>query len=136
YFVQTGDVEAYGATFDPMAAVSFPSLDYWASVRQARSGRFHGWLDLFGNHDVWPSTLPIFAPLSAPDVEPALRRRPEFNVALPISQGFGANPWRIEFYPLNTIETAVLRNSAAQGRIATDPNLPRVRPTGLYPTSH
>lgn len=56
--VQTGDVEAFGGLSDePYAGFAYLQGRLWPRLRDEGADRC---LDLFGNHDAWPGTFPLF----------------------------------------------------------------------------
>ncbi|MBL8775323.1 MAG: hypothetical protein JNK12_05310 [Acidimicrobiales bacterium] len=59
--VQTGDVEAYGQLgTEPFQGFDFLQETLYPRLRDAGVAHI---IDLFGNHDVWPGTWPLFRPI-------------------------------------------------------------------------
>jgi hypothetical protein len=123
--VQTGDVEAYGGTETRnqyLPTWSFPALDFWQGVCTTLSADFDAIFNLFGNHDVWPGTLPILKPAAAGIVEANLRGRSEFIGPLPDMKSISSGLYDLEFIRLNTVQSHFAKNFFARGRISSDNN--------------
>ena len=125
--VQTGDVEAFGW----LRRGAFRGFDYWASKRQQLKDGSE-FVDIYGNHDVWPGTLPGADPLSADVVELLLLQRPEFADLLPDKTVVRTTTCLLEFYRVNTIRSGFVANTMAYGRIAADR---RITGRDVYPHS-
>jgi len=125
--VQTGDVEAFGGTElpGPFAPRSweFPAHDYWESecIKLGLNLTTSRIVNLYGNHDVWPHTLPIFRPQSTLLVEGQLRNRAEFRGPLPDWITLPAGKFTIHFFRLNSVQSGFLANTVALGYLSSDP---------------
>jgi hypothetical protein len=122
--VQTGDVEAYGGTEIPNQPFplvwQFPSFDYWQTQCRNLSSKLDLIVNIYGNHDVWPRTLPVLRPWTCSSVERSIRQRSEFTGPLPDCTVLQSGKFTLEFYRLNTIQSQFLRNTFADGNISTD----------------
>lgn len=115
--IQTGDVEAYGFSGDDNNPL--PGFKYWEAQKNNYS-KDVVFVDLYGNHDVWPGGVPF---LMINKVEKAIeyvRKRPEFKDALPILIKVQMNSYRIEIYPINTVCFGWPLNTLSVGKIQTD----------------
>ena len=135
FLVQTGDVEAYGGTQDDNGAWTFESYDFCCAIRRHLETHFDKVIDIYGNHDVWPSTIPIANPLATQAVEKALRQYPEFPRLMPCKESFSSEGVEIELYPVNTVIADVMRNTLSCGRIQEEQPI-RSGSLPDYPISH
>jgi hypothetical protein len=137
--VQSGDLEAYGGIRSPRGRIDFNGVLFWRARRdeirkQVAPFAVHT-VDLFGNHDVWPGTLPAAGIPWIDATEAALRDLPEFQRPMPDCTPIAVGGVRIEFYRVNTVRSGPVANTLAKGRIETDyPIRVRGSPTA-YPTS-
>lgn len=116
--VQSGDVEAYGYSGDIQNA--YPSFDYWENQKNQNSSNVDRFIDIYGNHDIWPQLVPIGNPIQVKKAVDLLRNRNEFNKALPDCNIIHLNNYRLEIYRLNTICCAWPLNTLAVGKIQPD----------------
>jgi hypothetical protein len=123
---QTGDVEALGA-LDPLAFAGFQYLRdvLWPSLLNEGADTI---LDLFGNHDVWPGTLPLLQPLARHRLGPQ-RIAEETHVQPPFPRiEVVAGNWEtpVELVPVNSVwtesvlgvEAGVLGGFLANGKVS------------------
>jgi 3',5'-cyclic AMP phosphodiesterase CpdA len=126
--VQSGDLEAYGGTELPGQSFpfqwNFPAVDFWTTYCRTISLNGGAIIQIYGNHDVWPRTLPTLRPRSARDVEISLRKKPEFVGPIPDRLPVRFGNFTLEFYRLNTINSHFLMNTFADGKLSLD--------TGFY----
>ena len=122
--IQSGDLEAYGGLELPGQAFpinwAFPAFDYW--LTECRNLGPQVQVSIYGNHDVWPNTLPwLRLPVIPPLVEASIRRRPEFSGVLPDLAGvITTGAFSLEVYRLNTAVSNVWPNAIAGGYISAD----------------
>lgn len=117
--IQTGDVSTFGA-LTSSDDVSFPEWQYWRDrVRKQREHRTKGWIDLFGNHDVWPGTLPI---LKAPCIERVVQalRDQFFPQAMPIVHRVALESFVLKLYAVNSVLAGPIANTFAVGELDRD----------------
>lgn len=132
--LQTGDVEAYGATIAQDGSIHFPALDYWDSICSNLRSQTDCIISIYGNHDIWPGTLPALSPIKTHSVEGVLRGRADFQDAFPVVEKLDYSAFRLEIYRLNTVCAHWLVNTFAIGQIKKDYPL-RVASKNRYPTS-
>lgn len=117
--LQTGDVSAFGGTVH-RDDVQFPDWEYWTGeFKQALP--LHPpntWVDLFGNHDVWPGTWPAAGMWQTRQVQRALQRRFVPN-RHPYCIAHGG-PRSIGIYVLNSVVSSGFWNTFAFGDLGTD----------------
>jgi hypothetical protein len=118
--IQSGDIATFGARMNNGGNVSFPEWEFWEAERaRTRTKQPVGWIDLFGNHDIWPGTLPGAAPHRVEVARDELRRKhcrrqiPE-RVAIPVGSNY------VEVYTLNTVQHTAVANTFAKGEFAFD----------------
>jgi hypothetical protein len=131
--VQTGDVSTFGAS--PHGSVTFPEWTYWVhKVAAPLRERIAAWIDLHGNHDAWPGTLPLFAFWRARRAVRELRADylPE---RLPRRVDVRFGPHRLDLYLVDTVCAAADANTLALGDLATDCDARDVKPDEPYPLS-
>jgi 3',5'-cyclic AMP phosphodiesterase CpdA len=130
--VQTGDMSTFGAltSVDP---VRFPEWDYWQGpLHEPRRRRARAWVDLFGNHDVWPGTLPILGATAIDRVVSEFRRR-HFPERMPRVIKLELDGIKLEFHRINSVLSGAVDNTWAWGELvpdvvdATTPEDPRDR---------
>jgi hypothetical protein len=121
-------VSAYGAV-DDGGGPTFPAFDYWADrlarLRACGSGTLAHAIDLYGNHDVWPGTLPILRFWSSRIEEELRRNRPGLDLRPPLPDDPAvvrstSPPCRVELYRLNTIDSEIWPNTWARGTLQPD----------------
>lgn len=140
--VQSGDLETYGAkrpTGTSSVGWSFPGFDYWEQETRKRLPQVDTFIDLYGNHDVWPGAHPLspFARLNIKEAERTLRTtRQTFDLPMPHHDTIvDVSPYRLEVYRLNTVQTGLLTSTLAHGKIDSDVWL-TYRAAGVYPFSN
>jgi 3',5'-cyclic AMP phosphodiesterase CpdA len=117
--IQTGDVSTFGALV-ASEDVDFPEWQYWRNrVRKDREQRTEAWIDLFGNHDVWPGTLPI---LEAPCIERVVQalRDQFFPDTMPIVHRIVLETFVLELYAVNSVLAGPIDNTRAIGGLPQD----------------
>ena len=120
--IQSGDLEAYGAMRASSSTWFSPAFEYWTTA-VARFSQADECVNIYGNHDVWPGTLPFFDPQSTGDVEQYLQSI-YFPGTLPNPLVMNASPCTLEIYRLNTVQAQFLKNTLASGNIDTNVLLP------------
>jgi len=115
--LQTGDVEAYGGTpSGGPAPYTFPAFDYWNHECSQLAGAHV--FNLFGNHDAWPGTFPLVAPLAGKAVIGSLSKHPSTTYSasdvavVTLQSGF-----RVEIYRVNTVDPGIWASAVSKGRI-------------------
>jgi hypothetical protein len=124
--IQTGDVSTFGALVSS-DDVNFPEWQYWRNqVRKKFEPRTKAWIDLFGNHDVWPGTLPI---LEAPCIERVVQalRDQFFPKMMPIPYRIELETFALELYAVNSVLTGPIDNTRAIGGLP--PEASQIRPS-------
>jgi 3',5'-cyclic AMP phosphodiesterase CpdA len=138
--IQSGDISAYGAEISVSNAtgqtlkVEFPAFDYWLSRCAMWRASGAEVVNMFGNHDLWPGTLPAIGSPHISLVERQLRAMPEFRPALPDLQVFNTSTFDLEIYRVNTVQSSPVHNTFAAGKIATDFPVANGH-RGVYPAS-
>jgi hypothetical protein len=118
--IQSGDVSTFGARRTPSGSFSFPEWEFWRAERnQIRITQPVGWIDLYGNHDVWPGTLPALAAGHVQAARDELRRQ-HFGAQLPERFELPIGRDRVEVYTLNTVQHTALANTLARGEFGFD----------------
>jgi hypothetical protein len=116
--IHSGDLTAYGHSGD--TTNPYPSFDFWLNKKNNHKSDIDYFFDVFGNHDAWPGTLPIFRPASIKQAIDDLRTRAEFKDLIPDCRIIDLNSYRVEIYRLDTVCTAWPLNTLAVGKIQTD----------------
>lgn len=117
--VQTGDVSTFGA-LGRGEDVRFPEWEYWqGEVVKARRRLAADWIDIFGNHDVWPGTLPLLGAACIEEVVKTFRAR-HFPKRMPSVHRCTAGGISIELHALNSVLCGVLDNTRAIGELLPD----------------
>jgi 3',5'-cyclic AMP phosphodiesterase CpdA len=114
--LQTGDVSTFGA----LAEARFPEWEYWqGDALRARRDQATAWVDIFGNHDVWPGTLPIFG---APFIEGIVRtfRDRHFPRSMPSVTRVEVDGITLELHAINSVLCGAGDNTWAVGELACD----------------
>lgn len=117
--VQTGDVSTFGALGRGDAA-RFPEWEYWqGDTINALRGRATAWIDIFGNHDVWPGTLPCFAGPAIKGVVATFRAR-HVPDRLPWVRRVPLSDLVVELHALNSVLCTAGDNTFAVGELIPD----------------
>jgi hypothetical protein len=118
---QTGDVESFGRSRlreqtgrDPYPGFKYLRTTLWPSLIAAGATSC---LDLYGNHDVWSGTLPLFTPIDhLRNAFVRISALPEFATKWPDRADHASpNGSRLELYRLNTVAPDPLVGSLAMG---------------------
>lgn len=116
--MQSGDVEAYG-----ILGKYFHGHDFLDDRKRRWLKQSALWVDVFGNHDVWPGTLPLLGQARTNHVELELRKRAAYLDVMPDVRivRLQVDPTiRLEIYRLNTVCPDSARNLLALGRLNQD----------------
>ncbi len=116
--IHSGDLSAYGHSGDTNNP--FPAFDFWKYKKNSLRNDIDYFIDIYGNHDVWPGTLPLFDPQNIKQAVNSLRSRAEYRDTMPTREIVPLNSYRIEIYRLNTVCSAWPLNSLAVGKIQAD----------------
>jgi 3',5'-cyclic AMP phosphodiesterase CpdA len=117
--IQTGDVSTFGALTSG-DDVRFPEWQYWRDrVRSQRERHTRCWIDLFGNHDVWPGTLPLFDPTCIERVVQVLRDQ-FFPDQMPIVHRIALESFVLKLYAVNSVLHGPIENTKAAGELHPD----------------
>lgn len=130
--IQSGDVSTFGCRHEP-AGVSFPEWEFWRSQAAVpRVSQPKAWIDLYGNHDVWPGALPLMGFWHVQEARDELRRQ-HHRDQLPQRHAIDVDGHRVEVYVVNTVQHTAIANTLADGTIDfdhPDPTAPHSYPCG------
>lgn len=131
--IQSGDVSTFGARMVNGTGMAFPEWEFWKAERtRPRAKQPIGWIDLYGNHDIWPGTLPAAAPHHVEAARDELRSR-HHNRQIPERVPFAVGQHLVEVYTLNTVQHTAVANTFAEGEFGfdhPDRTAPRSYPDG------
>lgn len=132
--IQSGDVSTFGARMRNGAGISFPEWEFWNTERtRPRAKQPIGWIDLYGNHDIWPGTLPAAAPHKVEAARDELRLR-HHTRQIPERMPFAIGQHLVEVYTLNTVQHHAVANTFAEGEFDFD-HPDRTKPRNYPDTS-
>lgn len=112
---QCGDVEAYGGRLGNSNIFDFPGFDFFDA--QVKGLNVDAFVTIYGNHDLWPGTIPILRPTKIRRVLPELKSRAFFDSQIPDRVELNGNHCRIELYRIRTANSSSLLNTLAAGKI-------------------
>lgn len=116
--VHTGDVEAHGAVNNPDYR-GFRYLDEHLASLLDPDDAYLKWIDVYGNHDVWPRTWPLEIRQLRPGSERMHNFLPRFKCNWPaqIDVPSGEGP-ALNIYPLNSVlDDAIRGGILAKGEL-------------------
>ena len=122
WLVDTGDLTTFGDSNSIRAGKQY--LERWARAAGATHTR-----SLYGNHDAWPSCMPLVKALTYKASLAAQKKRltafpewqPESWCSQPLSVDIAGGTGRIDLYALDSVDWAGYRNGRAVGHIPPEP---------------
>jgi hypothetical protein len=114
--IQSGDVTAHGLS-TAKGPHRFATWEQYGELRAGLQPHVDGWVDVYGNHDVWADGVPGPSKASIRAMDEALPNTSDWAdcpVVLDLPNGD-----RLEIYRLNTVTESWRHGAAAQGRVGS-----------------
>ena len=124
--VHTGDVETVGPRSNPDGTVSYFGYDYLHTTLRDDALRGAPWIDVFGNHDVWGGTWPLFERLAGGDAHTenftTIRQVTGLDsYAEPVRVMSPTGLAALVVHRVNTVDPDIVGAALAWGRVGSHP---------------